>query len=209
MARDFILMCGDDKCSGFRFCNGVSTAYAYNPLNRRLAGLQTGPNGGSLFQNTSYTYDNVGNLTSLANNVAVEPNDQLGGPASQQFSYDDLDRLTGAAGTYQFDPHQTNQYSLTLSYDSIDNLTSKRQVNHIVGPSGEKFTLPGTSYTFSYAYKGPQPNAPTQIGNKNYSYDANGNQTGSTGPFGIPSQGIRYDEENRIQQISTNGVQAG
>ena len=113
-----------------KYGNGVSTTYAYNPLNRRLAGLQTGPNGGSLFQNTSYTYDNVGNLTSLANNVAVEPNDQLGGPTSQQFSYDDLDRLTGAAGTYQFDPHQTNQYSLTLSYDSIDNLTSKQQVNH-------------------------------------------------------------------------------
>jgi RHS repeat-associated protein len=188
--------------------NGVRTTYAYNPLNRRLASLQSAPAGGSDFQNMSYTYDNIGNLTALANNVAVEPNDQLGGPTSQQFRYDDLNRLTGATGTYQFDPHQTNQYSLSLSYDSIDNLTAKQQVNQIVGPSGEKFTLPDTTYTFSYAYHAAQPHAPTQIGNKNYTYDANGDQTGSSGPLGLPDQAIRYDEENRIRHVSTNGLAA-
>jgi RHS repeat-associated protein len=189
--------------------NGVTTTYAYNPLNRRLASLQSAPAGGSDFQNISYTYDNVGNLTALANNVAVEPNDQLGGPTSQQFSYDDLDRLAGATGTYQFDAHQTNQYSLGLSYDSINNLTAKQQVNQLVGPSGEKFTLPDTTYTFTYVYGAPQPHAPTRIDDKTYSYDANGNQTGFRGDFlGLPRRDIRYDEENRIQSISTNGLEA-
>jgi len=192
--------------------NGVSTTYSYNPLTRRLANLQSAPAGGSDFQNISYTYDNVGNLTALANNVAIEPNDDLGGPTSQQFTYDDLDRLTGATGTYQFEQlgqHDTNQYSLSLSYDSIDNVTSKQQVNQIVGPSGEKFTLPDTTYTFSYAYNGAQPNAPTQIGDKNYTYDANGNQTGYTGgTLGLQRRDIDYDEENRIQSINTNGLAA-
>jgi RHS repeat-associated protein len=189
--------------------NGVTTTYAYNPLSRRLATMQSAPAGGSDFQNISYTYDSVGNLTALANNVAVEPNDQLGGPTSQQFTYDDLDRLTGATGTYQFNRFQANQYSLSLSYDSIDNVTAKQQVNQIVGPSGEKFTIPDTTYTFNYAYNGPQPNAPTKIGNTNYTYDANGNQAGfKTGLLNVPQRTIRYDDENRIQSISTDGLEA-
>jgi RHS repeat-associated protein len=196
-----------DSRAFIKYGNNVSTTYAYDPLTRRLAGLQTGPAGGALFQNTSYTYDNVGNLTSLVNNVAVEPNDQPGGPTSQKFGYDDLDRLTSATGTYQFDPFQTNQYSLSLSYDSINNLTAKQQVNQITGPAGEKLTLPGTTYTFTYAYTAPQPHAPTKIGGQNYTYDANGNQTGSS-QFGIPNRDIRYDEENRIQRIDTDGVGA-
>jgi RHS repeat-associated protein len=198
-----------DSKAFIKYGNNVSTTYAYNPLTRRLAGLQSAPAGGSDFQNTTYAYDNVGNLTGLVNNIAIEPNDQLGGPTSQQFSYDDLNRLTSATGTYQFDPNHANQYSLSLSYDSIDNLTAKHQVNQITGPSGEKFTLPDTTYNFTYAYTAPQPHAPTQIGDKAYSYDANGNQTGFRGGvLGLQDRDIRYDEENRIQRISTNGLEA-
>jgi len=185
--------------------NGVTTSYTYNPLNRRLATLQSAPAGGSDFQDISYTYDNVGNLTALANNVAVEPNGQNGGPTSQQFSYDDLDRLTGASGTYTFAPGKQNTYSLSLSYDSVSNLLEKNQVNQIIQPSGHPNTLKGTTYDNIYAYAGAQEHAPTHIGGQTYTYDANGNQTGNTTDASGQRQTIVWNDQNEIASLSNNG----
>ncbi len=186
--------------------NGVTTSYTYDPLNRRLANLQSAPAGGSDFQNISYTYDNVGNLTALANNVAVSPNGQNGGPTSQQFSYDDLDRLTGASGVYDFAPGKQNTYTLSLSYDTVNNLLEKNQLNEIIEPSGHIKVEPA-SYDSTYKYNGAQEHAPTHIGGDTYTYDANGNQTGFTVDANGQQQTIAWDEENRIQILSNNGME--
>lgn len=185
--------------------NNVHTAYTYDALNRRLATIQSAPDGGSLFQNTSYTYDPVGNMTGAANNIVVNPNSQMGGPTSQQFTYDDLDRLVGASGAYTFAPGKINQYTQSLSYDSINNITAKNQTNQIVQPPGTPVTQQPTTYSFSYAYNGTQPHAPTTIGQQNYTYDANGNQTGFTDTDSGQRQTIAWDEENRIASLSNNG----
>ncbi len=185
--------------------NNVHTAYGYDPLNRRLAGIQSGPASGSLFQNTAYTYDPVGNMTGAANNIVVNPNSQMGGPTSQQFGYDDLDRLTGASGAYTFAPGKINQYTLSLSYDSVNNITAKSQTNQIVQPPSTPVAQQPTTYTFNYAYNGAQPHAPTTIGAQNYTYDGNGNQAGFTDTDSAQTQTIAWNEENQIQRLSNNG----
>ncbi len=191
------------------FGNNVTTTYAYNPLNRRLANLRSASAGGADFQNLSYGYDHVGNLTSLANDIAVQPNGpssgQGGGPTSQTFGYDDLDRLTGASGVYTFAPGKQNTYTVGLGYDSADNVVSKTQLNQIVESSGHANTQKDTSYDFSYAYDGPQEHAPTHIGRLTYSYDADGNQTGFTDDDSGRRQTIAWNEENQIQSLSDNG----
>ena len=48
--------------------------------------------GNTIFQNLNYSYDKVGNILGLANNVAVPPPNVFGGPTSQTFVYDDLYR---------------------------------------------------------------------------------------------------------------------
>ena len=63
--------------------NGVSTDYSYSPQTLRLSTLRTtGPTG--TLQDFSYTFDNVGNVAQIQDNVHT---------ATQTFTYDDLNHL--------------------------------------------------------------------------------------------------------------------
>jgi RHS repeat-associated protein len=187
--------------------NNVRTSYSYDPLDRRLANLKAGERGGDLFQNLSYGYDNVGNILSLRNEVPVPRPSQDGGPTTQTFGYDDLYRLTGASGAYQFAPNKSDRYRLTLSYDPLHNIQSKQQTHEIVQPSGVPVTQRKTTYDWTYSYGGPRPHAPTHIGEQTFGYDANGNPTGWTHDRNGTRRTIVWDEENRIQSLFDNGHQ--
>ncbi|WP_449480079.1 SpvB/TcaC N-terminal domain-containing protein [Streptomyces avidinii] len=111
--------------------NGVRTTYTYDAEDRRLAALKSVAPNGSAFQNLGYTYDNIGNITALANNAPQ--GGQIGGPSSQTYGYDDQYRLTSASGQYTDKNNQVNKYTLTLGYDSIHNTTSKSQRHEVTG----------------------------------------------------------------------------
>ena len=185
--------------------NNVRTRYTYRPDNRRLENLQAGKGNGNLFQNLVYSYDNVGNVLSLANSVPVPPASQFGGPSVQTYNYDDLYRLTGASGSYQFMPDKTRRYSLSMTYDTIHNIRSKQQTDEIVQPSGVPIDQHKTSYDWTYSYDGLQPHAPTHIGDRTFSYDGDGNQAGWTDDRNGTRRNIVWDEENRIQSLFDNG----
>jgi len=191
--------------------NGVQTKYTYDPtmdrLSNQTAGPLLAPNGTNLgnFENQSYSYDKVGNVTSSANNIAVPPAPTLGGPSSQTFNYDDLDRLASASGSYSYSPDKTNSYTYALAYDNLHNITSKAQSNTIVQGSGTPVTQGKTTYTNAYAYAAAQPHAPSHIGTQTFSYDLDGNQNGWTDDGNGQQRSIVWDEENRIQSISDNG----
>ena len=102
------------------------------PDNRRLSNIEAGQGNGNSFQDLSYTYDAVGNVTNLTNDVPVAPPSQFGGPTSQTFGYDDLYRLADASGTYQFASNKSRQYSMSMQYDSINNILSKDQAVRVV-----------------------------------------------------------------------------
>ena len=78
--------------------NGDRTTYSYRPgLTAGCSNLRAdAEQRRAPFQNLDYTYDNVGNVLGLDNDVAVPPASQYGGPTSQTFRYDDLYRLTSA-----------------------------------------------------------------------------------------------------------------
>jgi len=66
------------------------------------------------------------------------------------------------------------------------------------------------SYDFTYAYNpsgvaSQRPHAPTHIGVRTYSYDADGNQTGWTHDTNGTRRTITWDDENRIQAVFDNG----
>ncbi len=199
--------------------NQVRTAYSYNPQNRRLCGLVSGkgtPSAGcrtvtatptsepNAIQALAYQYDNVGNILGLQNQIPVPPPSSFGGPVTQTFVYDDLYRLTSAQGTFDFNPSKRRSYNLTLAYDSIHNILSKQQTDSIAQPSGTPITQKKTSYHWLYAYT-QKPHAPTHIGERSYSYDANGNQTGWEHDQNGTRRTIVWDEENRIQSLTDNG----
>ncbi len=133
-----------------------------------------------------------------------------GGPTKQAFAYDDLYRLTSAQGRYSFNPSKTRTYQLDLAYDSIHNLLSKQQADVIAQPSGTPVTQKKTRYAWTYEYApsgqtSVRPHAPIHIGERTFSYDANGNQTGWDNDNNGTRRNIVWDEENRIQSVFDNG----
>ncbi len=180
--------------------NGADTAYSYNPLNRRLSRLTAGD-----FQDLNYTYDLVGNITALSNKVPVPHASDIGGPVDQTFAYDGLYRLTQATGEWRFSPNKRDDYSLSLAYDTIHNITRKAQSHAITTPGGSTVPQKQTTYDFPYAYASRGPHAPTTVGERAYSYDGNGNQIGYDDLTSGRRRTIAWDEENRIREIRDNG----
>ncbi|MCS7478059.1 RHS repeat domain-containing protein [Umezawaea endophytica] len=155
--------------------SGVRTSYAYDEEDRRLATLKSQQANGQEFQDLSYRYDGVGNITQLSNDVAVPPAKGISGPSTQTFGYDDLNRLTSASGEYRNTTDKADRYTLDLTYDTIHNTTNKQQRHVLVNSSGIAKPQEGTTYTYRYAYAGGRPHAPSKIGQDTNSYDANGN----------------------------------
>ena len=133
---------------------GLATAITYDALDRPTAVSHT--RGGSTLLSQAYGYDANGNLASYGDDAGTAT-----------FSYDDLDRLTGAA----FPAGQTYAYA----YDPVGNLLSATT------PAGtttrtydlaDRITDPG----FSSDANGNLTADPTRT----YGYDGFGRLTGST-----------------------------
>ncbi|MHB8254361.1 MAG: RHS repeat-associated core domain-containing protein [Acidiferrobacter sp.] len=92
-----------------------------------------------------------------------------------------------------------------MAYNAIDAITSKSQSDDLTEPSGRVIPQQKTSYAWTYAYTGPHPHAPTVIGERIFTYDADGNQTGWTNTQNGTDRTLTWDDENRIEEIQDNG----
>ena len=81
--------------------NGTTTAYTYHSLSQRLTSIEAA---GAL--TLTYAYDAMGNITAITDSQQATA-----------FTYDPLDRLTGAGG----------EYSASYTYDAIGNLLTKSE----------------------------------------------------------------------------------
>ncbi|MFK3979614.1 SpvB/TcaC N-terminal domain-containing protein [Micromonospora sp. NPDC050397] len=168
--------------------NGTRTRFTYDAEDRRLATLASSLRTGVEFQHTDYAYDNVGNVTGIESGT----DDRTG---RQTFAYDSLHRLTGSQGEYRAAADgPTDRYQVSMSYDSIDNVTLKDQRHEIVGST--PVVQPATTYRYPYEFKGAQPHAPTDLGPYDLKYDANGNQISRTDRDN--RRQMVWDEENRL-----------
>lgn len=121
---------------------GVRTTYAYNAANRRLATLNSRLPDGFAFQSITYSYDNIGNVTQLFNNVPLPHGKPVGGPSRQTYGYDDLYRLTSASGQYRNKANKEDRYAFSLTYDTIHNVTAKSQRHEIEVNPDDPFPPP-------------------------------------------------------------------
>lgn len=209
-----------------KYCNGAETTYDYNPLTRQLSNLQVwaGKTAPKQIMNNTYTYDAVSNVLSVTNSAA-KPTTGVGGQMTHSYGYDGLYRLTSATGTYAGSGTKTANYQLSMKYDNLHNITSKKQY---IEQKDVQFT--GTlkaGYDLSYNYaKNPQQistladqsyrtegtdtKQPTTK-NQEYTYDDNGNliyintQNAPLGSKGVSERKLLWDEENRLLALSDNG----
>jgi hypothetical protein len=102
-------------------------------------------------QSLSYTYDAVGNITTLTDMGT-------GTPKTVQYTYDGLYRLLQASTTAA----SSSPYRHTFAYDALGNITA-------VGTStaSTTYTYGGTGYA--------NPHAVTSVGSDTFSYDSAGN----------------------------------
>lgn len=184
--------------------NGTRTTFTYGAEDRRLATLTSTLPTGSSFQNLSYQYDANGNLTGQQNDTRLPAETpKLGGPTEQTYTYDNLNRLTGASGSFQYMANKTDDYTYSTSYDTIGNITAKDQHEGIVVGGGHEQVQKNTTYDQSYTYGADRPHAPSVIGLQTLTYDADGNLTDSVSSApGNPRRQQIWDEENRLACVS-------
>ncbi len=151
--------------------NVVRQAYTYTVAsNFRLAALTSGVSPTyNNHQNLTYTYDATGNVLGITDSAA------FGGSQTQNFSYDDLNRLktaqaaNGSYGTYTQRPY---------AYDAAGNVTNFEGMTLAYNDTGHKHGVTHLS------------------GVQQYWYDANGDVITRTN--GSQTITMTYDAENRL-----------
>jgi hypothetical protein len=179
--------------------NGTRTTYAYDPQIRRLASVKATLAVGYTFHDLAFSYDQVGNLTSLKNKATPPGSfpgpglgNAIGGPWTKTYGYDDLYRLTASTGSHQTTPDAPVTYTYAQTYDAIHNITRKNQRHEF-----KSSVQPDTTFTYP-ASGSARPHGATSIGPYEVLHDANGNLTRTTlvGTSNIVH--YVYDEENRL-----------
>src|SRR5262249_14979269 len=88
-----------------KYENDIETAWTYDTIDRRLNRREVGT-----FEDRSYEYDDVGNVTHTLNDVPPGHANEMGGDVENTYEYDALYRMTHAEGTFKYAPHKTDAY---------------------------------------------------------------------------------------------------
>ncbi|HVK22824.1 MAG TPA: SpvB/TcaC N-terminal domain-containing protein [Actinokineospora sp.] len=142
---------------------GVRTNYTYDAADRQLTNLKAQLPDGYRFQDIDYSYDNVGNILQLHNNVTLPHGKPVGGPSTQTYTYDDLYRLTSAHGEYTYADNKLDRYTLTQSYDTIHNMLTKDQQHEIVVSPGTATQAASTYFADSTVAKPTADSEPVTL----------------------------------------------
>ena len=214
-----------------KYCNGAETFYSYDPARRRLQNLVVNAKAGTIMDN-AYSYDAVSNVLGIKNNAPLPQSGKAGGQMSHSYSYDPLYRLASATGTYKGTDNKSASYTLSMGYDNMHRITSKKQHLSQTGVQFEGTLNAGYDLTYTYGsaegkkfqldnvrdinYRTEEtPTESTNINNGHkYTYDANGNlvyiNTSRVKKDGkddekATEQKYRWDEENRLLAADENG----
>ena len=231
---DYVNKIGYDKFEQrtyLKYCNGAETFYSYDSARRRLQNLVVNAKAGIIMDN-AYSYDAVSNVLGIKNNAPLPQSGKAGGQMSHSYSYDPLYRLASATGTYKGTDNKAASYTLSMGYDNMHRITSKKQ--HLTQSNVQFNGSLNAGYDLTYTYqKGDgkkfqldnvrdinyrteeTPTDSTNINNGHkYAYDLNGNlvyiNTSRVKKDGkedekASEQKYRWDEENRLLAADENG----
>ena len=223
--------------------NGILNQYGYDGPTRRLISINASANG-SLeqqqklgpvpFHNLHYTYDKVGNVTEMTNNVSVQPGLNAGvfvGPLDVTYTYDNLYQLRSMNAKYRGNVAYGYQYSDTYTYDAIGNMLTKAQsqdrlvwnnqtvntkdTNPVVTQlAGSTFDHNVTGLTFSlgsqYTSGRPHAAAPVtetlpNVSPASRTYTYDANGNNTGNTFQQNHRTQAWNEENRLNEVDLNG----
>jgi len=223
--------------------NSIANKYLYEAPTRRLSDINADSRGSqevslgkpaTPFHRLHYTYDKVGNVTHMVNNVSVRPWRNASvfvGPLDVTYTYDNLYQLRSMSGKYR--PHVAYgyQYSDTYTFDEIGNIKTKAQSqdrlvwdNQTVNESdtnpvstqlaGSRFdhNVAGLTYSLAYTYPSARPHGATPVSETpagstatNRAYSYDANGNNTGNTFKTDTRTQVWDEENRLKQVTRNG----
>ena len=231
---DYVNKIGYDKFEQrtyLKYCNGAETFYSYDPARRRLQNLVVNAKAGTIMDN-AYSYDAVSNVLGIKNNAPLPQSGKAGGQMSHSYTYDPLYRLASATGTYKGTDNKAASYTLSMGYDNMHRITSKKQHLSQTGVQFDGTLNAGYELVYTYGraegkkfqldnvrdinYRTEEtPTESTNINNGHkYTYDANGNlvyiNTSRVKKDGkedekATEQKYKWDEENRLLAVDENG----
>ncbi len=231
---DYVNKIGYDKFEQrtyLKYCNGSETFYSYDPQRRRLQNLVVNTKAGTIMDN-AYSYDAVSNVLGIKNNAPLPQSGKAGGQMNHSYTYDPLYRLASATGTYKETDNKAASYTLSMGYDNMHRITSKKQHLSQTGVQFDGTLNAGYELTYTYQkadgkkfqldnvrdinYRTEEtPTDSTNINNGHkYEYDLNGNlvyiNTSRVKKDGkedekVTEQKYRWDEENRLLAADENG----
>ena len=176
--------------------------------------------------------DIVSNVLGIKNNAPLPQSGKAGGQMSHSYTYDPLYRLASATGTYKGTDNKSASYTLSMGYDNMHRITSKKQHLSQTGVQFEGTLNAGYDLTYTYQkadgkkfqldnvrdinYRTEEaPTDSTTINNGHkYEYDANGNliyintlrvKKDGKEDEKTTEQKYRWDEENRLLAADENG----
>ncbi|SUB97858.1 Cell wall-associated polypeptide CWBP200 [Prevotella disiens] len=231
---DYVNKIGYDKFEQrtyLKYCNGAETFYSYDPARRRLQNLVVNAKAGTIMDN-AYSYDAVSNVLGIKNNAPLPQSGKAGGQMSHSYTYDPLYRLASATGTYKGTDNKSASYTLSMGYDNMHRITSKKQ--HLTQNNVQFDGTLNAGYELTYTYQKADgkkfqldnvrdinyrteetPTDSTNINNGHkYTYDANGNlvyintsrvKKDNKEDDKASEQKYKWDEENRLLAADENG----
>ena len=172
----------------------VKKVYTYDSLDRVKEMTYTDLETGKVMESYRYSYDKNSNITEKTevNNYPKEEKDKVN--ETKAYTYDALGRLTKTVTT----DHKNNDKTkiVTYTYDKVGNRTKEDD---------------GTTQT-AYTYNGLDQlqTATKEKGTavdevRQYSYDANGNQTDVKNTKTGQTESYTYDAENRLSKVAVTG----
>ena len=186
---------------GVWYGNGTRVTYDYDSL-QRLSRLQSACADGAM-QDIAYTYDSVGNILRIENAAGMLTNG-LGNPYYNQYTYDDLYRLTGANGWWY---GEVMSYQMQMEYHPNGRIRRKQLNALSYEQTGTSSSMQTILYDNFYHYNNLQPNTLSFIGDseQQFGWDASGNMTRHV--RGDSERRLCWDEQNRLLGVLDEGRQ--
>ena len=190
--------------------NNTESFYNYTPSLRRLTNLNVKTSTQeSLFAN-NYTYDKVGNVTSIGNNAVQNSVNAMGGHYNHSYTYDNLNRLSAAKGRFDGANSQlangndyTSEYDLNLKYRTNNGILRKNQKHNKNGQQLEANTYEHLYIAYGQSHKLATLIGPDDSALENFAYDPNGNLTKKEDVAdSANNRDLYWDESNRLRVVS-------
>ena len=186
--------------------NGTRVRYVYDSL-QRLAALRSYTADDELMQDIAYHYDSAGNISDIENSAEVLANG-LGGTYRQEYTYDNLYRLTNATGWWECrSTHLTLRDTVDMSYSKNGRIIRKRTSAETL----KNMQLNLVRYDRQYQYPSDYSNKVDRVTNAMsgashlFAWDGSGNMAHHDDPDQNCDRHLSWTEDNRLQFVKDNG----